>query len=270
MNVKSDRDAGGADNGARAILRVPEVLIDIAAQHRGCSLNELVARLGIPKASLHRILRTLERGSFLAHEAGTYTLGPNSFHLATLIGNAAPSRPFPASARPELERLAAETGETVMLGVLAHDHPEVVYVDVLDSRFPVRFTIPIGDRRLLHSVASGKAILAFLTADAQQHYLEMAEFAAFTPKTTAKHELPGILAAIRKTAVAFDDGGKALGASALASPIFNASECVLGAVSLAGPTDRMEAGRALFEAQVRDAALRISRVLGYQGEYPPV
>lgn len=69
------RDQPAQDGGARAILRVPEVLMEIAASRRGLSLAELDARLSIPKASLHRILRELERGGYLIHAAGGYRLG---------------------------------------------------------------------------------------------------------------------------------------------------------------------------------------------------
>lgn len=104
-----------------------------------------------------------------------------------------------------------------MLGVLSETTAEVTYVDVIDSKAVVRFTIPIGDRRPLHSVASGKAVLAFLPDEALHAYLEQADFTPFTPftpQTTGKAGLPGVLREIRATGVAFDCGGRAAGASA--------------------------------------------------------
>ncbi len=264
-----DESAAESQTGARAILRVPEVLIEIASSRSGKSLAELSAQLNIPKASLHRIVRTLESGAYLVLDDGIYKLGPNSFHLANLIAPMAPGRPILMATRPELERLAGGTGETVMLGLLSDDGSEVMYADVIDSKEAVRFTIPIGDRRELYSVASGKAVLAYLPADALKVYLKNVVFTGFTPHTTKKDELPKLLGTIRSTGIAFDDSGRALGASALASPIFDGSSLPIGAISVAGPTDRIAAQRTSIERQVRKAGERISRLAGYGGAYPP-
>lgn len=258
-----------ADAGPRAILRVPEVLMALAAKPGGSSLAELSPRLKVPKTSLHRLLRTLERGGYLTSQGGLYRLGPTSFRLASLIGKSAPASAFPVSARPTIEWLARETQETVMLGVLSGDEPEVLYVDVIDSEAPVRFSVPIGDRRPLYCAASGQALLAFLPRDKQQDYLRETEFTRFTPFTTGKEELQELLQEVRDTGVAFDDGGKIMGASGIASPIFDREGVAFASVSVAGPSERMEAERARLEPLVLSAGERISRLLGYGGAYPP-
>lgn len=263
MRKRSDRSSQSAQApGPRAILRVPDVLIALASKRGGSSLAELSSQLEVPKTSLHRLLRTLERGGYLAHASGAYTLGPAAFHLANLVAKAAPSTAFPACARPVLDWLAHETRETVMLGVLSDSKNEIVYVDVIDSAAAVRFTVPSGDRRPLYSAASGKAVLAFLPPDVQRAYLARAKFARFTPHTTGKAELPRLLREIQTKVVAFDRGGKVEGASGIASPIFDGDGSVFASVSVAGPADRIEAHRAQIESNVRAAGERISRVLG--------
>lgn len=266
QTIKVMRDES---SGPRAILRVPEVLLALAAKRGGSSLAELSTQLEVPKTSLHRLLHTLERAGYLAHQAGLYMLGPASFHLATLVGKAAPSTAFPACARPVIEWLAQKTHETVLLGVLSDRKTEIVYVDVIDSDASVRFTIPIGDRRPLFSAASGKAVLAFLSRVEQQTYTDNTEFTRFTPDTTKKKELPGLLREVREKAVAFDRNGKVVGASAIASPVFDGDGKVFASVSVAGPTERMETHRLQIEPLVRKAGERISRVLGYGFDYPP-
>jgi DNA-binding IclR family transcriptional regulator len=263
------QSARDESSGPRAILRVPEVLIALAAKRDGSSLAELSVQLEVPKTSLHRLLRTLERAGYLTHQAGLYLLGPASFHLASLVGKAAPATTFPACARPVLEWLAQKTGETVLLGVLSERKTEIVYVDAIDSAASVRFTIPIGDRRALFSAASGKAVLAFLSRAEQQTYLANTEFTRFTPDTTRKKELTGLLREIRNSAVVFDRNGKVVGASGIASPIFDGDGKVFASVSAAGPTDRIETNRTQIESLVCKAGERISRVLGFNSDYPP-
>lgn len=242
----------------------------LAATPGGSTLTELAARLQLPKTSLHRLLRTLARGGYLASEGTVYHLGPTSFELAGLIRGAAPSQTFPACARPVIEELARDSEETVMLGVLSGEPPEILYVDVIESEAPIRFTLAIGDRRPLYCAASGKAALAFLPAGKQADYLARTDFTTFTPSTSRKQDMPALLREARRTAVAFDDGGKVAGASGIAGPVFGRQGEVLGAVSVAGPSERIAARRAEMETLVKRAADRITRLAGYGEAYPPV
>src|SRR3546814_19124888 len=59
-----------------------------------------------------------------------------------------------------LESLAAETGETALLAV--REHAAVIYVDVVESSSPIRYSAKVGDRRSLFTASSGKAILTSL------------------------------------------------------------------------------------------------------------
>jgi IclR family transcriptional regulator, KDG regulon repressor len=261
-------EPGIQPEGPRAVLRVPEVMRAVALR-KAATLAELVHDLKLPKTSLFRLLRTLERGAYLTVREGNYSLGPAAFDLARAIAASAPRLAFPASARPVLEALAAKTGETAMLGRLADGGDEVVYVDVIDSSAPVRFTVGIGDRRPLYSAASGKAVLAFLPKARRQAYLDRCEFVPFTPLTVRREALPAQLSEAAERAIAIDDGGKVMGAAGIASPVFGADGRVFAAVSAAGPAERMLAERSKIERAVFDAGEQISRLVGYLGDYPP-
>lgn len=267
-------DGGLAENGRdeagpRAILRVPEVLMAIAASGTGMATGELAQALKLPKTSLHRMLRTLEHGGYVVRAGGLYRPGPESFRLAAALGQAEPSAQFPACARGVLEGLADESGETVMLSVISDRLTESIYLEVIESASPLRFSMRPGNRRPLFSIASGKAMLAFQPADQQQRYLEQADFVAFTPETARREEMPALLARTRQSGVVYDRNGIVDGASGVASPVFNREREAFCAVSIAGPTERMDARRGVLEQMVLDAGQRISRILGYSGAYPP-
>jgi DNA-binding IclR family transcriptional regulator len=262
-------DSEREDNGPRAILRVPEVLMAVAAAGSGIGMAELAQDLKLPKTSLHRLLRTLEHGGFVVRTAGLYRPGPESFRLAAALAQAAPSAQFPACARPVLEVLAEETGETVMLSVVSDKLTESVYLEVIESASPLRFAMRAGNRRPLFAVASGKAILAFQPAEQRQRYLDQVDFLEFTVETTRKGEMPALLRRVRETGVVYDRNGIVDGASGVASPVFDQHGEAFSAISIAGPTERMDARRGEFERLVVDAGQRISRVLGYTGPYPP-
>lgn len=259
-------DASPPDANPRAVLRVPEVLMAVAASPGGAQLPDLVEALGLPRTSLHRILRTLESGGYLMREGHVWRCGPESLRLARLLAAAAEPQGFPACARSVMERLAQETGETVMLSQLSDCGRESIYLEVIESASPLRFAMRPGHRRPLYSVASGKAMLAFQPTDAQARYLEQADFIRFTPETATREALPAILAEAAAAGVVMDRNGIIDGASAIASPVFDAQGRAFAALSVAGPTERVERGQQAIMALVRAAAQDVSRRLG--GSFP--
>ena len=194
-------DKEKSPSGARAILRVPEVLHALALNRRGISLTDLSNELGVPKASLLRMLRTLQQADYVEHD-GKYCLGPATYRLAGLVIQAANARPLPSCARPTMERLSQDTREGVILGVLSDDRTEIVYIDMIEALAPLRFTVPLGNSRPLFSSASGKALLTFLPEADRQSYIETADFSPLTKNTTRRDELPDILAEIKKSGIA--------------------------------------------------------------------
>lgn len=241
----------------------------VAEKRDGCSFVELREELQLPKSSLHRLLRTLEQGGFLSQRSGVYFLGPESGRLAYKIGAALQIDEFPGSVRPVLEWLARETSESIILAVLSSEGDEVTYIDVINSEVPLRFTVPLGNRRPLYAAAAGQAILAFLPADQQQSYIAKTDFVRLTKDTLNGSELSDKLNAIRETGCAFDRNGSFVGASGLSAPCFDRSGNVYCAICVAGPTERIEAAFKRVQDIVLDAGKRISRILGYTGKYPP-
>lgn len=254
--------------GARAVLRVLGVLCELAAHPAGMPLVDLAERLDVPKASLHRILRTLRQAGYLTLAEGVFRLGPEARGLARMIGEACPPLPFPDCLRPALDWLAVETGETVMLGLPDEALDDIGYAVVIESAHPIRFGVAAGDRRPLYCAASGQAVLAFLPEAARRAYLARTDFVAFTPLTLDGARLEAAWASIRREGYACDVGGRVEGASGVASPVFDADGRVCAAISVAGPVDRIAASLAHMGDRCRRAGERASRILGFRGDYP--
>lgn len=255
--------------GPRAILRVPEVLMAVASELEGCSFTELRDRLGLPKSSLHRLLRTLEQGDYLIQKSGQYVLGRQAEQLARKLSQALPMEDLPASSRSTIEWLARETGESVMLGVPTRDGNEIFYVEVINSATPLRFTVPLGHKRPLYAAASGQVLLAYRSREELTRYLAETDFQQLTRETLGREQLPGQLAKVREHGVVFDRNSSFMGASAIASPCFNHTGAVQGAISIAGPTERIEHALDRLRLLSLEAGENISRRLGYIGSYPP-
>jgi IclR family KDG regulon transcriptional repressor len=261
-------EASGAEHaGPRSALRVMDILLAVAAEPEGLSLAKISDRLKLPKTSVFSLLRALEGGGYLRNHDGRYSLGDQALKLGASLGQA---RSFPKCARPVLEWLARETGETILLGVLSEEGHEISYVDVIESEKPLRFAVRVGNRRPLYCTAAGKAMLAFSPKTFRTRYLAQTKFVKFTYDTSTKDELAAMFPEIRRRGVVVDANGIIDGATGIASPCFDDASLVACSITIAGPTARLLETRERIEQLTLKGAEQISEVLGYRGPFPPV
>ena len=152
----------GEHRPVRSTLRTLEILEHLAQTSERQSLGHLSRTLGIPKSSLHAILRTMrDKGWIELDEASQrYGLGVR----ALLAGTAYVDSDDVASiAGDTLDWLVRETGETVHLGRL--DGPDIVYLAKRESNQTLRMFSAIGRRLPAYTTALGKALLAHVPDD---------------------------------------------------------------------------------------------------------
>ena len=142
-----------------AIDRALNVLECLSQSRKGYSVSELSRRLGLPKSSVHLILRTLERRGYLQKQSvgGRYKFG---MKLVALSRAALDGVELRDEARPALAALAQRTALTVHMGVL--ERSEIVIIERIESASPIRVVSWIGRRMDLNSTAVGKALIAYL------------------------------------------------------------------------------------------------------------
>ena len=92
-------------------------------------------------------------GYITEDKPGRYRLGPA---VAALLDQA-PQQRMPQLLRPLLERLAAETGETALLGTRVG--ASVVYLEQVESSARIRYAAPLHQRRPLAGTSTGKTYL---------------------------------------------------------------------------------------------------------------
>jgi DNA-binding IclR family transcriptional regulator len=168
-------------------------------------------------------------------------------------------------ARPYMERLNEQTGETVRLGTLEGD--EVVYIAKVDARHSVRLHSSIGGIATLHCDGVSKAILAFLPAAERERLLATHVLTQITERTLCTvDELEADLERSRERGYAIDDEEHEPGIHCLAAPIVGPDDAVVGAMSLSAPVSRID--RVALEAlapSVLAATREASRELGWRG-----
>ena len=212
-------------------------VLDLVARHaRPVRFSDLLAESPFPKATLYRLLQTLVAQGMLAHDpdSGCYTLGIRLVRLAHAAWQQSSLAPI---ARPHLDRLSAEVGETVHLAQL--DHAQVLYVDKRNARDPVPMYSQAGKVGPAYCTGVGKAMLAFVPERQLPGILAQQSWHRFTGKTlTTPEAMQAELVTIRARGYAFDDEEHEPGIICVALPILSSQDRVLGAVSVTSTTAR--------------------------------
>jgi DNA-binding IclR family transcriptional regulator len=258
-------DGGFPRVGPRSVARVLELMGRLAAAPEGVPLAALAAATGAPKTSLLGLLRGLAAEGYAIQQETRWRLGPEAVGLARAILAAAGDDDLVATARPALERLAGDVGETAMLAVLAPDRGAMIYADKVESRTALRFAATVGDARPIHCTASGRVMLAFLPAPWPAEFLRSARLTPHSPASvTDRRALRRIVAETRENGFAVTLGEATEGVAGMAAPVFDARGEVVAALVLAGPIARVEPRLTLLARRVREAASQISGRLGHR------
>lgn len=182
------RRAGSVQSVDRAAA-----LLRAVASSGPANASELAAACGLNRATAYRILTTLERHVLVERDraTGCFRIGRGVVELAGTVGRAS----VVARARPVLERLSAQVGQTAALAVPSGG--SLVYVDeVIPGR--VLAASWLGQPVPFHATSTGKAYLAALDAGDLLAFLEP-ELVRFTDTTlTTREALLEELAATRE------------------------------------------------------------------------
>jgi len=211
-------------------------------------LAELAHRAGLNKTTVFRLMSALESEGMVMRNPATdgYRLGPQ---LIALGGHAQRANDLHFASHNELETLAQATGETVTLEVLAGD--EVMVLDEASGSFLLGSSQSVGSRWPAVLTSTGKVLLAHLPAN---------------------HPLPpNVPPALQAAFPAIRDQGFAIAAGdleedfiAIGAPIRDHQGHVLAAISIGGPSTRLDSARIQqLTVLVTAAAAQISTHLGY-------
>jgi IclR family acetate operon transcriptional repressor len=242
-------------------LRIVFAIADSAGPDVGVS--ELSRALGMPKAVVHRIMKTLNAHGFLTFDERTrrYQLGPG----ALAVGLAAVRNlDVPVVARPYLERMVSESGETATLSVLRGN--QRIYVDQVLSPHEVRLEAVLGRPYPLYAGASSKVLLAALPEPEAKEYLEQVRLERITERTpTDRRGIEAELAEIRRRGYAATQGERQTGAASVAAAILDATTRPFGSISVCGPADRFPPERVRrLSRMVTSVAAELSAAIGHR------
>jgi IclR family KDG regulon transcriptional repressor len=229
---------GSKQAGDGTVAKALTVLDAVAEFGRPVRFSELLEESPFPKATLYRFVQTLTHQGMLSFdpERQTYAPGLRLVRLAHAAWQASSLAPI---ARPYLDQLSRDTGETVHLAQL--DGGQVLYVDKRNAAEPVEMYSQAGKVGPAYCTGVGKAMMAHLTETDLEPVLQRQAWHRFTAKTIATAEaMRTELARIRARGHAFDDEEHEPGIICIAVPIRSRAGRVLGAVSVTSTTVRTD------------------------------
>jgi DNA-binding IclR family transcriptional regulator len=203
------------------------------------SFTDICHETGLGKATVKRLVYTLERHGYLERQAnGRYRLGMRLFHLGNVVSEHLELR---SRAVPYLEKLRDKTGETVIL-VELHQGKQV-YLEKLEGLGMVRLTARVGTVRTpFHGM--GKIILAYLAPDELEPLLPPGDLPRFTTNTICdRQEFLDYLRIIREQGYEVDDEASVEGMVGVGAPVFDGSGKVVAALGVVAPSGRIRGER---------------------------
>ncbi|MEM7438514.1 MAG: IclR family transcriptional regulator [Pseudomonadota bacterium] len=212
-----------------------QVLDLVAELGRPVRFSELLELSEFPKASLYRFLQTLTNQGMLAYDpvGQTYTPGLRLVRLAHAAWRSTSLAPI---ARPFIDKLAQETGETVHLAQM--DGGQVLYVDKRNAAAPVEMFSSAGKIGPGYCTGVGKAIMAHLPLADQDRAISQQAFLRYTDSTlTTARALRADLEDVRAAGVAFDREEHEPGIICIAAPIMSGNRAI-GGLSVTSTTQR--------------------------------
>ncbi|RRJ27726.1 IclR family transcriptional regulator [Halocatena pleomorpha] len=211
-------------------------ILEQLEQSDGLTLGELAEELASARSTIHRHLLTLESNDFVVRDNGTFHIGLRFLQFGI---SARDSVPFFDVAREPVDRLAADTGEKVWLVAKEGDFSVHLYKAFGDN--PLKTSARIGQRRSLHQLAAGKAILAALPAEEREAIIERRGLPEQTSNTiTDPDTLLSELATIEERGYAFNIGESIKGLNAVGAAICDRNGDPIGSISISGPANRVK------------------------------
>jgi DNA-binding IclR family transcriptional regulator len=221
--------------GVAALDRAISILEAFASADRSLSLAEIAARTGLYKSTILRLANSLLRGQLLERlEDGRYRVGPAAFRLGALYQRSVVAIDI---LLPIMRDLAERSWESVAFYVRSGDVRTCLYR--VESKHPIRYTIREGDVLPLLAGSGGRVLAAFSGQEGE-------------PYDT-----------IRQTYHHLSVGDRDPETAGVSAPVFGPGRTLLGSLTLAGPSTRVDAAflRRMTPALL-EAAARATRTFG--------
>lgn len=223
------------------------------------TFTQIVRALGLPKSSLSQLLSNLVARGYLDLDTTTATYRPGEGLLA-LVRRASAAVPLRTLVTPVLERLRDELNETA--GFYVRHGDEIELVGAAASRHALVYIMNVAERAPLYAISPGKIVLAHMTDDELDGWLERIPLRAYTETTiTSPTALRREVARVRRENFAYSNAEYSRGIQGVASAVLVEGRLV-GSVNVSIPQVRFdEKLHAAARATLSVAATELGHIL---------
>lgn len=212
------------------------MILEYISENNDCRLVDICTYLDLNKSTVHGIISTLEFHGLISKDPVTskYSLGSKIFQLGMLYEK---NLSIKKVAKPYLHHLVDKFSETAHLAVFSNY--EALYVDKVESPYSIRMTSIVGTSDPLATTAIGKCILANISEDNFDYFINTTNLNALTDYSiTDKNKLLEELNMIKKQGFALDLEELEVGLNCIAVPIKNSAGEAIAAISISAPSSR--------------------------------
>jgi DNA-binding IclR family transcriptional regulator len=209
-------------------------ILDALGEQPYMSLSDVADRVGLPRPTALRFLRSLEPSAWVLRKPdGRYSLGPAVLALA---GRYLSSDTLLVAASPHMRALRDDLGETVTLSRVSGG--ERTCVQVFPSTQSLRLVLNVGEKGPLHAGGVGLVLLAHLPADRRAAILD-SPLRPYTDRTVLSRDaLEEQCAEIRERGWVVTHGQKTVGGVTVALALHEAGTDEVSALGIFGPEAR--------------------------------
>ena len=230
---KAEKGEGTIPTNLRLLL----VLEELAQSGLPKTPTELNTRLGLPKPTVHRLFHTLEAEGFVQRDLDGKSYAPGQ-RLRKLSVNVLSSLRVRTVRLAILTSLAEEVGETCNLAT--PDRDAMVYLDRVETKWPLRIQLPIGTSVPFYCTASGKMYLSSLNPTHLDRFLAATRLERRAPKTIVDPDaLRAEIDAIRARGYSTDNEEFMEDMVAIAVPVKDDQDRLLSTLSIHAPIQRV-------------------------------
>jgi len=244
---------GAGSDFVEALARGLDVLACFDADHRTMSLTEVATAAGLARPTARRLLLTLEELGFVRSTRAGFELTPKVLTLGMAYVGALGLWDI---ARPHLERLVAETGESSSMAQL--DGSDILYVARVSVPKLIALRVDIGTRFPAQQTSQGKVLLAALAPAELEVTLAQPSRSGLPPAIGRSHEqLCEELTEVRARGWALADEELAPGVRSVAVPVRDRDGVVRAAMNVT-----VHAAETSTECLLREHLPRLLRTAG--------
>lgn len=219
-----------------SLARGLRVIESFEGNHDGRTIIEISQSTGLSRASIRRILITLELLGYVERSRQVFRLKTQILRLGFSYLS---SSSVVEAARPVLERITEQAHESSSMSML--DGTEIVYVARSAASRVLAAGLSVGSRLPAYCTSMGRVLLAALPEDELESYLREVELKAYTPKTITRiPQLKKAILAARKDGYAIVDQELEAGLRSIAVPVVTRSNQVVAAINVGTHTTRVD------------------------------